>query len=216
MTNSEYGLGRLEQFDERSRNYPITAVLPTLAPRSYTWSCGVQLAQGNIGACVGFSWVAELAARPTVIPGVDNAMGFHVYDEAQNLDEWPGDQYQGTSVIAGAKAIQARGHLSEYRWAFGISDLIMAVGYKGPAVLGIPWMSGMFDPDINGVIHATGPVAGGHAILAKGVSISKQRFRLHNSWSANWGLNGDCYISFADLEMLLHMGGEACIPIKRL
>lgn len=217
MNQPEYALGRLVEFDERSRSFPIRTTIPvTYAPRSYTWRCEVQLNQGNVGACVGFSWAAELAARPAVIPNITDVMGFNLYHEAQRLDEWPGEAYEGSSVLGGAKAIKARGFLEEYRWAFGLDDLVLAIGYRGPAVLGINWYSGMFSPDNAGIIHPTGNVVGGHAILANGVSISKRLIRLHNSWGQWWGINGDAFISFDDLNRLLHEQGEACIPIKRL
>lgn len=221
MTSSYTGsftLGRREQFDERSRNYPVRALItPSQAskPRSYTWSCGVFLNQGNVGACVGFSWSAELAARPTVVNGITNDTGLKIYHRAQQLDEWPGESYEGSSVLAGAKAIQELGGLKEYRWGFSLEDLILAVGYKGPAVLGIPWYDTMFSPDSNGIVHAQGQVVGGHAILCNGVSVTKRLFRLHNSWGQNWGKNGDCFVPFEDMLRLLQQGGESCIPVKR-
>src|SRR5688572_4651035 len=118
-------LGRLPEFDNRSYAYPIRTLLPTKQPRSYTWRVGVNLDQGNEGACVGFGWAHELAARPVVVPAITNQLGLDLYREAQVLDQWPGEDYDGTSVIAGAKAVQRRGHLTEYRWAFTEPDLAM-------------------------------------------------------------------------------------------
>lgn len=217
MSLPAYSLGRRVEFDEASRNFPIRALIPTAAkPRSYTWRCDAQLDQDGIGACVGFAWAAELAARPVVVNGIENQLGFDIYHDAQKLDEWPGEAYEGSSVLGGAKAVMDRGFLEQYRWAFGLEDLVLAIGYKGPAVIGINWYGDMFLPDHNGVIHPTGGSPGGHAILANGVSIAKKLIRLHNSWGQAWGINGDCFISFDDLDKLLHEQGEACIPIRRL
>ncbi len=218
MTNTEpHPLGRLEEFDERSRAYPIRTLLAGISiPRSYTWSCGVQLDQGNVGACVGFSWAAELAARPVVVPAISNDTGLSLYHSAQLIDEWAGEAYEGTSVLAGAKVVQMAGLVDEYRWAFSFDDLILAIGYKGPAVLGINWFEGMDWPDAGtGIVHATGALRGGHAILANGVSIRNGLVRLHNSWGPWWGYKGDCFISFDDLRKLLAERGEACIPVRR-
>jgi hypothetical protein len=165
---------------------------------------------------VGFSWAHELAARPVVVPDIDAAYATNIYQSAKRFDEWPGENYEGSSVLGGAKAVVDLGHLNEYRWAFGLDDLIMAVGYKGPAVLGINWYEGMFAPDSRGYINVAGDIAGGHAILCNGVSVSARRFRLHNSWGMNWGMGGDTYISFADMERLLYEDGESCIPVKRV
>lgn len=227
-------LGRLPEFDDRSLNYPIrTMIGAALPPRSYTWAVNTVLDQGNVGSCVGNAIAHEIAARP-VVRNVDQAFALDIYHRAQRIDPWPGENYEGTSVLAGIKTAAADGHYAEYRWAFGIDDLILALGYKGPAVLGVTWFSDMFTPDMAQVIRPTGSPAGGHAILANGISIkwpiglakearsittidrSRSMVRLHNSWGRSWGLAGECFIAVDDLGKLLAMGGEACIPIKRL
>lgn len=220
---TEYRLGRVPQFDERSRAFPIrTLTLLAKTPRSYTWSCGSVLDQGNQGSCVGHAWAHELIARPVIVPNITHDTAVSLYYAAQGLDDEPGGEYpgaspvyEGTSVLAGAKATQNAGYMTEYRWAFGLDDLILALGYAGPAVLGIDWYNDMFDSDADGLLHATGGIAGGHAILANGVSVKKRLIRLHNSWGPNWAINGEAYISFDDLSSLLANQGEACIPTHR-
>ena len=163
-------LDRLAQFDARSRAYPIRAVVGEKTPRSYTWACDAYNDQGTEGACVGFAWSHELAARP-VVGWTSEADALSIYRRARQLDGWPGEDYDGTSVLAGAKAAKERGRLVSYRWGFSLDDLILAVGYTGPAVLGVNWYEGMFDTDSSGYVRATGSVAGGHAILCRGVSV---------------------------------------------
>lgn len=124
--------------------------------------------------------------------------------------------YEGTSVLAGMKVLQRMGYVEEYRWAFGLDDLVLAVGHTGPAVIGIPWFTDMFDVRSCGHIHVGGQVAGGHAILVKGVSVKHKTFTLHNSWGASWGNGGDCKVSWDEMEYLLHQQGEACIPVIRV
>lgn len=222
---------RRVHFDERSRQYPVRTLVADKPPRSYTWSCYGWLDQGSEGACVGFGWSHELIARPAVIT-VDNQFARKLYRRAQQLDDFPGENYQGTSVLAGAKAILESGYMKEYRWAFGLNDLIMAIGYLGGAVLGLNWYEGMFDHDSKHFIHATGSLAGGHCILANGlklvkldsskmlsldnIDLNKSYVRLHNSWGNKWGLNGECFMSLTDLDRLLHEDGEACIPVTRI
>ncbi len=207
---------RRVQFDERSRNFPVRALLAAaVKPRSYTWPCPVQLDQGSEGACVGFSVSHEAAAKPVCIPAVTDATARALYQRARYLDEWPGEDYEGTSVLAGVKAGNEFGWYPEYRWAFGLDDLILAVGHKGPAVLGVNWHEGQMDADDRGFIHVTGPVVGGHAILCRGVNVKSKYFTLRNSWGSGWGLNGDCRISFEGMDKLLRADGEACIPVRR-
>lgn len=215
-------LGRIPQFDQRSRAFPIRTLVAARTPRSYTWSCGATLDQGAEGSCVGHAWAHELVARPVVVAGIDHATAVGLYYAAQGLDAWDGGAYpgadpfyEGTSVLAGAKAVQNAGYITEYRWAFGLEDLVLGLGYHGPAVLGIEWHDAMFDPDADGLLHVSGGVAGGHAILANGVSVRRRLVRLHNSWGPGWGVNGEAFIGFDDLATLLAADGEACIPVGR-
>lgn len=219
LTTADPRLDRIPQFDEKSRGYPIRTLLERAGltkPRSYTWRVPVNLDQGNEGACVGFGWSHELAARPVIIPDVTDATATALYDRARQLDEWPGEDYDGTSVLAGAKAVEEAGFLREYRWAFGLEDVRLALGYHGPVVLGINWYDGMFDVDSDGFIHKSGDLAGGHCILAYSVSERLQVVRLWNSWGPDWGMGGSAMITFADLDALLHEQGEACIPVRRV
>lgn len=212
----ERAFGRRIEFDERSRAYPIRELLEPKPLRSYTWGCPVRLDQGNEGACVGFAWAHELAARPKVHSLVTNQIGRGLYQEAQLLDIWADTPpEEGTSVLAGVKASVARHYVGEYRWCFGVHDLALAVGYAGPVVLGIDWWANMMQTDGAGYVHVGGGIVGGHAILCNGYSMTKRHFRLVNSWGTGWGINGECFISESDMTTLLANRGEACVPVVR-
>lgn len=212
---TERTFDRIPSADERNANYPMRALVAAKPLRSYTWRCDTWLDQGREGACVGFAWAHDLAARPR--PRMtDHQHARSIYRWAQQLDEWPGENYEGTSVLAGAKVCHAQGHFTEYRWATSLEDLLLGIGYWGPAVLGVNWYSGMFDTDHDGYIHPTGSVMGGHAILAHRVNVPGRFVQLHNSWGSGWGVQGRARISFDDLERLLADDGEACIPVRRL
>lgn len=212
---TEYGLGRIPAFDPRSRAYGISAIVDR-PPRSYTWRGPVNvLDQGREGACVGFSWASELGARPVVVP-VDNTRGLVLYRRAQEIDRAEGRHWdEGASVLAGAKAVKAAGHMAEYRWCFGADELATGVSWRGPAVIGIPWHRSMYNPGTDGFIRPDGDVVGGHAILVRGYSVKLRRFLLRNSWGAGYGRGGDCYVSHADMAALLADQGDACLPIRR-
>lgn len=216
-------LARIAQFDKRSRKYPVRTLVTGQEPRSYTWSCSKVLDQGSEGACVGFSVAHELIARPVAVTGITAKFAIEkIYWEAQKNDPWEGGaypgarpRYEGTSVIEGIKAAQRLGYIEEYRWAFSLQDLILAVGYCGPAVLGLNWYEGMFEPHSCSYLHKTGSLAGGHAILCKGVNVKERTFLLHNSWGPSWGNKGCAKISWDEMEALLYEQGEAVIPTKR-
>jgi len=217
-------LARLRHFNERSRNFPIRATVSRgKGPRSYTWRCVSHLDQGAEGACVGFAATHELVARPMEIRHLSADFARQmIYWEAQKIDPWEGGsypgaepRYEGTSVLAGIKVLKTLGYIESYRWAFGLNDLVMAVGYCGPAVLGLPWYEGMFEPRSCHHLHVDGELAGGHAILCKAVDIKARTFVLHNSWGPRWGVDGDALISWEEMDRLLHEEGEAVIPLGR-
>jgi len=223
-------LGRLPSFDPRSYGYPVRALLAQAvgdakpALRSFTWQVGPVLDQGNEGACVGFSHSSRVMSDPDRDRSIDNAYARTVYREAQRIDEWPGEDYEGTSVLAGAKVLASRGEYESYWWAFGIDDALRSIGYLGPNVLGIYWLESMFRPRPSGLLEVSGRIAGGHAILARGVRLKARLpgeglepievVRLRNSWNQSWGVNGDAYIRVEDLERLLKADGDCCVPVE--
>ena len=216
-------LDRVPFFDPRSRAYPIAEVVPETL-RSRSWPCRPRLDQGREGACVGFAWSHELAATPKVV-GVDNDYAQRLYREAQTVDEWAGESYEGSSVLAGAKVVQSRGLIESYRWSFGIDDLLRALSHAGPVVIGIPWLYGMYYPRPSGLVDVHGGEVGGHALLTRGVILSGKvsgeprqpvpLVRCRNSWGVEWGRDGDFFIRADDLERLLKQGGEGCVPLGR-
>jgi hypothetical protein len=219
------------KFDERSRQYPISAFFPSMQSKTFTlWRHGEILDQGSEGACVGFGWTAEALAGPVMVnledipapraPKEPNQFANYVYKEAQKIDEWPGEDYEGTSVLAGAKVMSRYGVIQQYRWAFGINDVVGALMSQGPVVLGINWYGSMYSAP-EGKLTVSGNRVGGHAILAIGYNPSSQTFKgketviLQNSWGKSWGIDGIAEITVEDLDMLLKEGGEACVPMAR-
>lgn len=209
-------LDRLPEFDQRSRDFPIRTLVGAAPVRSKAWRCTPRLDQGQEGACVGFGWAHEAAADPVRRPA-DARLAKRIYDQARHVDAWPGEDYSGTSVIAGAKVMQSFGLLREYRWAFGVDDVLATLAGHGPVVLGLPWLDSMFNTDARGRLDCSGNVAGGHCILARGLRVTRGEALvvLRNSWGRDWGTAGDALILAADLERLLNDGGEACVPVSR-
>jgi hypothetical protein len=215
-TTRDRRLDRLPSFDERSKRFPIRALIgdPPLKPKR--WTCLPRLDQGREGACCGFGWSHELAADPVRVKVTDTT-ALAVYHRAQQLDEWPGEAYEGTSVLAGAKAVQEQGHLLEYRWAFSLDDVLATLSVHGPVVIGVDWHEGSMQTDARGYITPTGPVMGGHCTLLRGLIRERGQWVCvgRNSWSERWGVKGDFKLAASDLEFLLANSGEAVVPVRR-
>ncbi len=171
--------------------------------------------QGSTPQCVAYAWTHWLEDGPITQPGPGPIIQPQLlYDECQILDEWPGEDYEGTSVRAGAKALQTRSLIESYHWASAsnpIPDLVDCLLYCGPVVVGTEWFEDMFNPGADGFLDVSGPSVGGHAYKLDGVNTKRAFFRIKNSWGRDWGNHGFAFVSFEDLERLLKNDGEACL-----
>lgn len=219
--SDDYGLGRLPAVDERDRQYPAVRLLAAAAepapPARYWWPGGWWGDQGRTSQCVAYSWSHWLRAGP-------NTQRRHqpdpaaLYRRAQQVDEWPGEEpaYEGTSVRAGAKILQADGYVASYWWAATADEVARAVLTVGPVVVGTLWFSAMFRPSPGDGwrLRPAGSVAGGHAYLLDGYNANTQLFRVKNSWGRGWGRGGFAALHAADLDALLAQDGEACLAVE--
>jgi hypothetical protein len=90
--------------------------------------------QGNEGSCVGFA-----CSRLSSLHNRTRYGGRWLYQEAQKIDEWPGEGYEGTSVRAGFEILRSVGHrrlidgvlkeplagdgIATYRWAQSVNEV---------------------------------------------------------------------------------------------
>lgn len=206
-------LGRIVNLDERSRHFSIRRLAPVQQPKTTYWDCGLYLNQGLISACVGFSWIHFLASMPNQSKGFTETHAINLYHTAQTLDSLPGTAYEGTSILGGVKALRKLypSVIEGYHWAFGLEELLVALSWIGPVVIGVNWYSGMFETDSKGELKISGVLIGGHAVLITGLNLEERSFVIHNSWGREWGSRGDCIISFDTMDKLLRQQGEACV-----
>lgn len=211
------GLGRLVSYDKRDMSHPMQVVKKIAAAKTkqYWNANGWWGDQDRFPQCVGFAWAHYIEDGPVTHKGEAPIISPAVlYDWAQKNDEWPGTNYPGTSVRAGAKAAQAFDFISGYEWAWDLDTVVKALLTKGPVVVGTNWYGEMFNPNSAGVIKIGGDVEGGHAYLLNGVNTVGKTIRIKNSWGRFWGRGGHATISFKDMERLIGEYGEACIATE--
>lgn len=134
--------GRRAALDPRDRNFPLRALLGPRSARMYRYwnDSGWWGDQGPLPQCVGYSLVhyledgpvSQRGQAPCIAPAI-------VYREAQLVDEWEGEDYDGTSVRAGAKVLKEHGFIASYHWAFTLDELVEALLETGPVVMGTNW-----------------------------------------------------------------------------
>ena len=165
--------------------------------------------------CVGYAWAHWIEDGPIEHGGLAPIVPPNlIYKEAQKLDEWVGENYDGTSVRGAAKYLKNTNKISSYLWTYDINVLINTLLTTGPVVVGTNWYTSMFYPDKNGLIKVSGGLAGGHAYVLNGVDTIKKLFRIKNSWGSNWGQQGHAYITFSDMNKLIKQNGEVCLAIE--
>lgn len=207
-------LGRLASFDPKSRNFPVRSMLAPGAPlKSKRWRLDPRLDQGSTSSCVGHAWCHDHGAEPGRYK-IASPLAHKWYHLAQDRDEWAGSDYEGSSILGGAKAGVAQGFFKEYRWAFSVHELLMTVGYLGPVVVGTNWYRAMFSPDARGLVRIGGHMDGGHAWMVRGVDLAHEEIIASNSWGRDFGVNGDFRVGFADLGRLLEEGGDCAHPVR--
>jgi hypothetical protein len=215
--------GRIPRFDERSRDYPVILDGVPTELRSVMWRRTLPaLNQGRKSSCTGNAVVGVLATEPNSSDGVADTIQFNqdlalkLYSLATTLDSF-GWEYpptdKGSSCLAAMKAAKKLGLIKEYRWCFGIQDVLRTLSYVGPVVTGINWYSGFNSPDSSGEIHLSGDPTGGHAIQLIGIDVVGKKVWAVNSWGTRWGIDGRFSISFDLMEQLLAERGEGVVAV---
>ena len=214
--------GRVYIPDKRDDNYIIHVAKSARTHR--TWRRPVLLDQGNEPQCVAYAWLHFLHDYPyphkSPIPLFKAQL---IYDLARVYDEFPGEDYEGSSVRGGAEAVinlieeyQLANYSIEYRWARTLKQCINTVLNIGPLVAGTNWYPSMNYPSKSGWIRLEKgeEPEGGHAYVICGVNLNEERFTIQNSWK-DWGIKQCAYIGFKDFMRLVREDGEMCIAVEK-
>lgn len=212
---TDFGLGRKPSEDSKDKLFLMRSLLPRKIPTGskYWYASGWYGDQGSLPHCVGYAWTHWLSAGP-VTNKVNDSLPQAIYTRAQDVDEWPGNNYYGTSVRAGAKAAQEAGYIDSYYWAWDLNTALEALLTIGPVVIGVNWYSSMFFPTDKYFLEIKGRIEGGHAVLLDGINTKEEKVRIKNSWGKSWGNKGFAYLKFKDLERLISEDGEVCLATE--
>lgn len=215
------GMGRsLIEHDEKSKLFRAVSLLKSedMPLKTKTWRRGGPYDQGQTSTCVAQTGKGLLNTTPfSTKVDYDIRSKYsaeELYDGAQQMDEWPGESYDGTSALGLCKYLQSRMMISEYRWCFGLQDVLQTLSHIGPVGVGVWWTSDMFRPNSEGFITPTGADEGGHEVELIGINTSEKSVVGMNSWGPNWGMKGRFKMRWSDLEILLNRDGDAVVLLK--
>jgi hypothetical protein len=177
--------------------------------------------QGRIGSCTAHAALGCLVTEPFAKPGVTytEAACVELYRLETTLDDSliPGHYPPVDTGSTGPWSMQAlikQGRISSFRHTRGMRTALRML-HRGPVSLGVPWYESQFQVDSDDTIHVdqSSGLAGGHQICVVGLDAERQLIRIRNSWGPGWGDQGHAWLSWADLELLLHLGGDVVQPI---
>jgi hypothetical protein len=203
------------RFSPKSLDYKVSTTTSILTKRNVSYKRKLWLDQGREGACTGFGFSHALAHgfRAPKKYVIDNEFAKKRYYRARQCDEYAGENYEGSSVLGAMEAGKADELIKAYYWCTTMAELDFAISWMGPVDIGVDWYGDMFTVDKNGFIHVSGNLEGGHS-LEIGARNEARGYRLDNSWGFDWGEEGSCWISFEDMEKLLHSRGEFAVMRK--
>lgn len=232
------------RFDPHSLNFRAAPGVTQMPTTGRIWQHGPVLDQGAEGACVGFGSAGVVAAAPSSRSGVTDDYARNWYRRAQRLDEWPGERYEGTSVLAGCLVGRERKLWAGFRWAKNAAELAAGILNPdlGPAVIGVQWSEDLYDVPKTGAVrpNVTLDPDMGHCTVLFGYvparafvsrklrdqleelqlweAVDQQQepsFLLLNSWSDTWGASGRAVVPVSLVNRWIRARGEFALPENR-
>ncbi len=184
------------------------------------------LDQGNEGACTGFGLatvVNYLLRTRKHKPDKAKVSPWMLYELAKRYDEWPGENYDGSSARGAMKGWHKHGACDEKLFPkdqrqltpqaakeatmrplgayYRVNHKDLVAMHSALAETGILYATasvhdGWNNVKSDGIIKYSDHNIGGHAFAI--VAYDDQGFWIQNSWGPKWGKNGFCHITYDD------------------
>lgn len=164
---------------------------------------GKVMDQGKTSLCVGYAACALLQAEP-ITQTLDP---LKIYNQAKKKDGFPG--IAGTTVYAGAKALEYFGVSSHAFFAYEPAKVYECIASISPVMVGLVMSERMRNPDAKGQVKAGTSNREGHCFLGYGVDYETERIYFQNSWGTKWGIFGRFWMRFAEFEKAFSREGVA-------
>lgn len=213
---SQRGLGYSYVYDPRAAAYAMrdrltsTDIERAQAATEILYEHGEILDQGEEGACTFFGHSAVVNAGP-VKPAkpLTNADAFAGYERAKQIDEWPGEDYDGTSNQAAAKVMREQGYYEAFVWAANPEEMkAWILSGRGPVAFTTEWRTGMYQTDRDGILRFVGDYVGGHLMAC--IGYRPGFYVAQNSWGLGFGHDGICYIPDEEMVKMYRSGQWTC------
>lgn len=204
----------------------IQAVIGKPKPRVRPYKDGPLLDQGPTPQCVGYSTRGFLDAAPMMTKPTDPPTATQIYKAAQERDEWPGSNYDGTSVRGAMKALTDYALIKSYVWGQTVDDMVnWIIGGYGTCLVGSNWYAEMSEVDHAGFLREPAPAfttpIGGHAWRVTWYDKTLKCFVMRNSWGKEFGwllrdgtLSGYARVRPDFMARLLREDGEVSAPTQ--
>lgn len=184
---------------------------------------------GPEGTTVGFSVAYAMQAAIKNATGRTVALSPRsIYVTAKKYDEWPGEDYEGTSVLGALKAVREVGAYLESDWPYsnktkpksgtnpayrissytevrGVEQILSAIRERKGVIAAVTVTEDFDKTDPDGRVTIRLPLRqlGAKTICLVGYDGERGEFKFANDWGPNWGLRGFGIIRDTDLLRIL-------------